>query len=114
MDDCIFCKIAKGEIPARVVYEDEQIMAFHDLSPQAPVHVLIITKRHIPSVFALGVQNTATIGHLMTKVKEIAALFPEAKKSFRLVTNYGADAGQTVDHLHFHLLAGRKFKWPPG
>ncbi|MCL1895400.1 MAG: histidine triad nucleotide-binding protein [Clostridiales bacterium] len=113
--DCIFCKIVKGDIPADIVYEDEAILAFRDLAPQAPVHVLIITKEHIASLDDAGDPGryTELLGRLLSKVKEIAASLG-LKNGYRLVNNCGEDGLQTVKHLHFHLLGGRKMGWPPG
>ena len=113
--DCIFCKIAKGEIPSTIVYEDEEILAFNDLNPQAPVHVLIIPKAHIASLDdqeAVGAHEQA-LGHLLGKVREIAA-GQGLENGYRLVCNCGADGMQTVGHLHFHLLGRRQMGWPPG
>jgi histidine triad (HIT) family protein len=115
MNDCIFCKLASGEIPTEVVYEDEQIFCFKDANPQAPVHVLIIPKRHIESMDALtqSDEDKALLGHLMTKVPQIAADLG-LDHGYRLVNNCGEDGFQTVMHLHFHLLGKRKLTWPPG
>lgn len=113
MADCIFCKIASKDIPAKVVYEDDLILAFHDLEPQAPVHLLIIPKKHIASMDAVEKEDAALMGHLLNKVKDIAA---EAGlvNGYRLVNNCGEDGLQTVKHIHFHLLGKRKMNWPPG
>ena len=113
MSDCIFCRIADGEIPSNKVYEDEQILCFHDLEPQAPVHVLIIPKKHIASLDDLAIEDEALIGNLMGKVKEIAKSLGLAN-GYRLVNNCGEDGLQTVKHLHMHLLGKRKMSWPPG
>lgn len=113
MDDCIFCKIINKEIPSKVVYEDDKIFAFHDLSPQAPVHVLIIPKVHIPSMDQVEDQHQEDLGHLLVKVKEIAADLG-LENGYRLVNNCGTDGMQTVGHIHFHLLGKRLMKWPPG
>lgn len=113
MSDCIFCRIADGEIPSNKVYEDEQILCFHDLEPQAPVHVLIIPKKHIASLDDLAIEDEALIGHLMGKVKEIAKSLG-LENGYRLVNNCGEDGLQTVKHLHMHLLGKRKMSWPPG
>ena len=104
MANCIFCKIAQGEIPSTKVYEDDQVLAFRDLDPQAPEHILVIPKKHIASILALGAEDKDLTGHLLTEVIN----------GFRLVTNTGSDGGQTVEHLHFHLLGGRPLTWPPG
>jgi diadenosine tetraphosphate (Ap4A) HIT family hydrolase len=113
MSDCIFCKIAGGEIPAKVVYEDEQVLCFHDLEPQAPVHVLLISKKHIESLDAATEEDAALLGHLLLRVKEIAARLG-LENGYRLVNNCGEDGMQTVKHLHFHLLGKRRLLWPPG
>ena len=113
--DCIFCKISNGEIPANVVYEDDVIIAFHDLVPQAPVHVLIIPKMHIASLDDVdgSEEQSEIFGYLISKVSEIAAMLG-LKSGYRVVNNCGEDAMQTVKHIHFHLLGGRKMDWPPG
>ena len=113
--DCIFCKIVNGDIPADIVYEDEAILAFRDLAPQAPVHVLIIPKEHIDSLD--GVEDSAghreLFGRLLSKARDIAASLG-LENGYRLVNNCGEDGLQTVRHVHFHLLGGRKMGWPPG
>lgn len=111
--DCIFCKIANGEIPSEKVYEDERMLAFKDLDPQAPVHVLMIPKEHIVSADALCVENAGVVAHIFTKAKDVAASLG-LTNGYRIVNNCGEDGGQTVKHLHFHLLGGRSMKWPPG
>lgn len=113
MADCIFCKIADKDIPSKTVYEDDQIIVFHDLEPQAPVHVLIIPKKHIASMDDLAEEDGELIAHLMLKIKEIAKELG-LEKGYRLVNNCGEDGLQTVKHLHFHLLGKRKMTWPPG
>ncbi len=120
MSDCIFCKIVEKEIPAKIAYEDEKILCFHDLDPQAPVHVLIIPKKHISSLDAVtGVgtdgdkEDQQLLGYLLCKVKDIAAELG-LENGYRLVNNCGEDGMQTVQHLHFHLLGKRKMIWPPG
>ena len=113
MADCIFCKIAEKEIPSNVVYEDDKILCFHDLEPQAPVHVLIIPKKHIASMDDVQAEDQELMGHIMLKVKEIAEIL-ELDNGYRLVNNCGEDGFQTVKHIHFHLLGKRKMTWPPG
>lgn len=103
--DCIFCKISAGEIPAEIRYEDDLIIAFNDIQPVTPIHVLIIPKKHIASLNDLTESDFDLMGHLMLKVKEIAQIVG-AKNGYRLITNTGADSGQIVHHLHFHLLGG--------
>ena len=115
MADCIFCKIAQGEIPSTKVYEDDQVLAFRDLDPQAPEHVLVIPKKHIASVLEFTEQDRELAAHILTVVvPKIARELGVDTGGFRLVTNTGADGGQTVGHLHFHLLGGRSLTWPPG
>lgn len=113
MADCIFCKIAAKEIPSALVYEDEQVVAFNDLNPQAPVHVLIVPKTHVKSILEL--KDAGLAAHIVTKVvPELAEKLGVAEDGFRLVVNTGDNGGQTVGHLHFHLLGGRFMQWPPG
>ncbi|NCC87552.1 MAG: histidine triad nucleotide-binding protein [Clostridia bacterium] len=111
--DCIFCKIISGEIPSKKVYEDEQVLAFYDLDPKAPVHILVIPKQHIQSVAQLDNSNSQVLSHIFEVIAKIAKDF-NLDDGFRVVTNTGESAGQTVPHLHFHLLGGRDFTWPPG
>lgn len=111
--DCIFCKIANGEISSKKVYEDEQVCAFYDLDPQAPVHVLIIPKEHISSVMELNDENAVVVSHVFLTAKKLAEKLG-LENGFRIVSNCGEDGGQSVQHLHFHLLGGRSMKWPPG
>lgn len=113
MGDCVFCKIAEKEIPSNIVYEDDQIICFHDLEPQAPVYVLIIPKKHIASMDDVSADDQQLMGYIMTKVKEIAKTLG-LENGYRLVNNCGEDGFQTVKHLHFHLLGKRKMTWPPG
>lgn len=112
--DCIFCRISAGEIPSQTVYEDDSVLAFHDLQPQAPVHVLIIPRRHISTLLETSADDAALLGALQSRAIEIARQLGLETKGFRLVTNCLADAGQSVFHIHLHLLGGRKFGWPPG
>lgn len=109
----IFEKIIDREIPADIVYEDEQCIAFHDISPQAPTHVLVIPKKVIPSIDDVAPGDEALLGHLWSVIPQLASQL-ELKDGYRVVVNCGRDGGQAVDHLHFHLLAGRPLKWPPG
>ena len=111
--DCLFCKIAAGDIPADKVYEDDKILVFRDIAPQAPVHLLAIPKAHIKSAAQIDAENAGVIAHLFAVIAKIAADM-KLDDGFRVVTNCGRDGGQTVDHLHFHLLAGRALSWPPG
>ena len=103
--DCIFCKIAAGEIPSKKVYEDEQILAFYDIEPKAPVHVLVIPKQHIAGAAAVTAENSAVVAHIFATIPTIAQSL--GLTDFRVVTNNGAPAGQPVPHLHFHILGGR-------
>lgn len=114
MEDCIFCKIIKGEIPSAKVYEDDKILCFKDINPEAPVHVLIIPKKHIRSLNELEDGDKDIISYIFMKGKELAESFGINEKGYRIVMNCGDDAGQTVKHMHFHLLGGRVFGWPPG
>ncbi|MDR2185962.1 MAG: histidine triad nucleotide-binding protein [Treponema sp.] len=114
MADCIFCKIAKGEIPARMIYEDDEIIAFHDAAPQAPVHFLVIPKKHIPNLMSVEPGDIALMGRLLNKARELAEQLGCAEKGARFVINCKSDGGQTVDHLHIHVLGGRPLGWPPG
>lgn len=104
--DCIFCKIAAGEIPCKKLYEDEQVLAFYDIEPKAPVHFLVIPKEHIASVSAVTAENSAVVAHIFEVIAKLTAQL-ELKNGYRVVSNCGKDAGQTVQHLHFHVLAGR-------
>jgi histidine triad (HIT) family protein len=113
MSTCVFCRIAAGEIPARIVHEDELVLAFHDLSPVAPTHLLVIPKRHVASLADARAEDAELLGRLVTVAAEIAR-GKQLTGGFRVVLNAGADAGQSVDHLHLHLLGGRAFSWPPG
>ena len=113
-NNCLFCKIAAGEIPSTRVYSDELIVAFRDISPAAPQHILLIPRQHIQSVAALSAQDGELMGHLMLTAKKIAEDEGIAESGYRCVLNTGKDGGQTVAHLHLHLLAGRQMTWPPG
>ena len=115
MADCIFCKIAAGEIPAQTVYEDDSVIAFKDLSPKAPVHILIIPKKHIQSVAHFEAEDKELAAHIFVDVvPKLAKELGVAEAGFRLIMNTGKDGGQSVPHLHVHLLAKRKMTWPPG
>ena len=111
MDNCIFCKIINREIPSDIVYEDDKIMAFKDVNPIAPVHVLIIPKEHIESAMALNDENSLVVSHIFNKASEIAEKMGVAESGFRIVNNCGKDGGQTVMHLHFHLIGGKTLPW---
>jgi len=112
--NCLFCKIIAKEIPAKTVYEDETVLAFEDINPQAPVHILIIPKKHISTSLEIGNDDHALIGHMFEVANTIAKDKKIAERGFRLVMNCNRESGQTVFHIHLHLLAGRAMHWPPG
>jgi histidine triad (HIT) family protein len=114
MSDCIFCKIINGEIPSKKIYEDDEMLAFHDITPMAPVHFLLIPKKHIKSLLHLEAQDVALAGRLLGKARDLAKELGCAENGARFVINAGSDGGQTVDHLHLHVLGGRALGWPPG
>ncbi|MEG1381271.1 MAG: histidine triad nucleotide-binding protein [Ruthenibacterium sp.] len=111
--DCLFCKMATGEIPTNKVYEDDTVLAFYDIDPQAPVHFLVIPKRHIASPACITEQDAALIGHMYAVIAQLAKEL-KLENGYRVVSNCGKDGGQSVPHLHFHVLAKRSLKWPPG
>lgn len=113
-DSCIFCRIGRGEIPAKLVRQDDDIIAFHDIDPKAPTHVLVIPRKHIAGIAELQDSDAETVGKLFVAARDIARELGVADSGFRLVINSGANAGQTVDHVHLHVLGGRPLKWPPG
>lgn len=113
MTDCIFCKIANHELPSKIVYEDDKMICYHDIDPQAPVHVLLIPKKHIESLDDVNEEDRQLLADMMLKIKEIATELG-LKNGYRVVSNNGEDALQTVKHLHFHILGKRKLLWPPG
>ena len=113
MSDCVFCMLIEGRLPANKVYEDDKILCFHDVDPQAPVHVLIVPKKHIESLDALQEEDAELISYIMLKVKDIAAQLG-LENGYRVVINNGEDGLQTVKHLHLHVLGKRKLAWPPG
>ncbi len=114
MSDCIFCKIAEKKIPAKIVYEDEHVLAFEDVNPQAPVHVLVAPKRHIPTVLDIGDGDGALLGRLLGVCKKIAMDKGVAERGFRIVINCNPEGGQVVYHVHLHVLGGRKLHGPLG
>lgn len=114
MSDTIFAKIIRREIPADIVYENENVLAFRDIKPQAPVHILIIPKKEIPKVTDIKKEDSVLLGEMFQAANELADKMNISKDGFRLVLNCGNDAGQEVYHLHMHLLGGRKLSWPPG
>lgn len=111
--DCLFCNIVKGQVPSEKVYEDNDVYAFKDVNPEAPVHILIIPKRHIKSVDELEETDKELVGHIFLVAKKLAKE-NKLENGYRLVSNIGEEGGQSVKHLHFHLLGGRSFNWPPG
>jgi len=111
---CIFCKIASGEIPSRMAYQDEYVVAVEDINPVAPLHLLLLPRKHIINTLDLLPEDDALIGHLHRVAAMLASERGVAESGFRIVTNTNADAGQSVFHIHFHLLAGRGLAWPPG
>ena len=114
MDNCLFCRIAEGQIPSKIVYQDEDVVAFEDINPQAPHHILLIPRRHIASMADLTEEDGHVLAILFMVAARLAQKLGLAERGYRFVTNVGPDAGQSVFHLHFHLLGGRKFAWPPG
>lgn len=111
---CLFCKIIAGEIPATILHEDEQVIAFRDIQPQAPTHCLIIPRRHIATINDLSNEDTSLVGHMVQTAKDIASKEGLAENGYRLVFNVNNDGGQAVYHIHLHLLGGRAMHWPPG
>jgi histidine triad (HIT) family protein len=111
--DCLFCKIAAGEIPSKKVYEDDKVLAFYDIEPQAPVHFLVIPKTHITGADKIAPENEAIVGHIFSVIAKVAGELG-LENGFRVVNNCGKDAMQSVEHLHFHVLGGRLLGWPPG
>jgi histidine triad (HIT) family protein len=114
MADCLFCRIIKGEIPGTVVYQDERVVAFRDINPQAPMHVLVVPRRHIASLNDLRPEDDGIVGELVRRGAALAREQGFAERGFRTIFNTNADAGQTVFHIHLHVLGGRAFGWPPG
>ena len=114
MSDCLFCGIVEGKIKGNIVYQDDSVVAFKDINPKAPVHVLIIPRKHVAGVLDLTADDGALIGHIFAVAARLAREQGIAESGFRVVVNSGADAGQSVFHLHYHLLGGRRMTWPPG
>ncbi|MGK0498749.1 MAG: histidine triad (HIT) family protein [Oceanicoccus sp.] len=112
--DCLFCAIAAKDIPAEIVFEDDQVVAFRDVNPQSPVHILIIPKQHISTINDMQVEHKLLVGHMLFSAKKIAAELGFAEDGFRLVMNCNEHGGQTVFHIHLHILGGRVLGWPPG
>ncbi len=111
--DCVFCKIVEKEIPSEIIYEDERVIAFEDLNPEAPTHFLVIPKKHISSTWELEKEDSELIGHIIYIGSKIARE-KGLEEGYRIVNNCGEQGGQTVDHIHFHILGGRNLQWPPG
>ena len=114
MENCIFCKIISGEISAKMVFEDERMIAFNDINPQAPIHVLLIPKEHFASLNEIPEEKKGILNHLLLKARQIAREKEIAENGYRIVLNTARDSGQEVFHIHFHLLGGRRMHWPPG
>ncbi len=114
MSDCMFCRIVDGSVASKSVYQDDQAVAFEDLNPKAPVHVLVIPRRHIASVGGVGAADEGLLGHLMRVGVKVAEDKGLMQSGYRILTNVGPDAGQSVFHLHLHVLGGRQMGWPPG
>ena len=114
MGDCLFCRIVRKEIPASIVYEDDRVLVFNDINPQAPLHALVIPKRHIATLNELSADDDGLVGEMVRRAAAVAQEKGYADRGFRTVFNTNADAGQTVFHIHLHVLAGRRLSWPPG
>jgi histidine triad (HIT) family protein len=114
MDDCLFCRIISGEVPSNKVYEDSLCYAFRDINPQAPTHILVIPKQHIESVSDINSENSAVVAHIFEVIAKIAKDEGLTEKGYRVVSNIGEYGQQSVKHLHFHVIGGRQFGWPPG
>ncbi|NOX96771.1 MAG: histidine triad nucleotide-binding protein [Nitrospirae bacterium] len=114
MSDCLFCHLIQGKIKSKIIYEDNEVFAFEDIHPQAPIHILIVPKKHIPNLTQLREEDKELVGKIHLVAKRIAEDLSISRNGFRIVINSGRDAGETVEHLHFHLLGGRKLNWPPG
>lgn len=112
--DCLFCKIADNELPSAKVYETESVLGFKDVNPQAPVHILLIPKRHLAGIHEITQRDAGLLASLFTAANELACQFNIQSDGYRLTINCGKEGGQTVDHLHLHLLGGRRMTWPPG
>ena len=114
MSDCIFCKIVAGEIPSDIVFEDDICLAFKDINPDAPTHILIVPKEHIATLNDLTPEHESTVGHILLVAKTVAGQLGVDAGGYRVVANCNSDGGQVVFHVHFHLLGGRQLSWPPG
>ena len=114
IEECIFCKVARGKLPAYILYKDDHVVAFHDINPQAPVHVLIVPTKHILDLESAAEEDADIVGRMFQVATKVAGDLRFAKNGYRLVLNNGAGAGQIVPHLHLHVMSGRRFAWPPG
>ncbi|MGE5453959.1 MAG: histidine triad nucleotide-binding protein [Methylocystaceae bacterium] len=114
MTDCIFCRIINQEIPANIAYEDDQVLIFHDLEPMAPIHLLAIPKKHIINLNQAGDDDASELGHLQIVIGQVAEKMGFAAQGYRVISNCGKGVGQAVMHLHYHVMSGRPFSWPPG
>lgn len=114
VENCVFCKIIAGEIPARIAFQDDEVFAFHDIEPQAPIHVVIVPRIHLASIDEFGMEHAGLLAHLIVAAQIIAGPIGARENGYRLVVNHGSDGGQSVAHTHVHLLAGRALGWPPG
>ena len=114
VEECVFCKVARGKIPAYILHKDEHVLAFHDINPQAPVHVLVVPIKHITDLEAIGAEDADIVAHMFQTARKIAQDLRFESNGYRLVINNGRPAGQIVPHLHLHVLSGRSFGWPPG
>ena len=114
MSDCLFCKIVAGQIPGAIVYQDDRVVAFKDINPQAPMHVLVVPRRHIATLNDLAPEEDGLVGEMVRRAAALAKEHGHADRGYRTVFNCHADAGQTVFHIHLHVLGGRSFTWPPG
>lgn len=112
MNDCIFCKIIKGEIPSKKIYEDDMVYAFYDINPEAPVHFLVIPKEHIESANCVNAENSKYVAHIFEVINKITSDLG-IQNGYRVINNCGEDGGQTVNHMHFHVMGGKKLNWPP-
>ena len=112
--DCIFCKIINGDIPSDKIYEDDKVLAFHDISKEAPVHFLVIPKEHICSINEINEKNSDIISHIFLIINKIVKELSISETGYRIINNCGKDGGQTVNHIHFHVMGQRELKWPPG
>jgi histidine triad (HIT) family protein len=113
-EDCVFCQISDKNIASDMIYEDEDLVAFHDINPQAPSHILIVPRKHIPNLSAIEDEDTPLLGKMLTLARQIARDNHFGEKGYRIALNEGKDGGQTIFHLHMHLLSGRRLMWPPG